>query len=205
MIFPIVWTEYTVTVNGRVHKRVPCEGCGVEYVYVLERESTGTAISPYSVPGGAEEVRLASAAEESVQQYLANDFDPVPCPVCGHYQKHMFPKLMETGCLWGVVAPGLLLVAGGLSVVSTVFGAIGYLERPNDPALWRLIGSCAALATVGFLGAGLWAIRRAKVRNFDPNTEDQQTRIAKGQKRAVTRAQFEAGQQPSQGRTEASR
>src|SRR3954467_7751703 len=82
LVIPIViiWTEYTATVNGRVLKLVPCENCATEYVYVLERESSGTAICLYSVLGEDWENRLVSGAEEPLRQYLANDFDPVPCP-----------------------------------------------------------------------------------------------------------------------------
>lgn len=195
LVIPIVWTEYTATVNGRVLKLVPCEGCATEYVYMLERESSGTEVCLYSVLGEDGEKRLVSGVEDTLHQYLANDFDPIPCPACGHYQRYMFPKLFKTGCLWGVVAPVAVFVAGGVSAISTLLGAIDYLSQPGDQALWRLAGSCAALVVVGLIGTGLWAAQRAKVRNFDPNTEDQQIRIARGRKRAVTKAEFEAGQQ----------
>jgi hypothetical protein len=108
----------------------------------------------------------------------------------------MFPKLFETGCLGGVVAPVVVLVTGGVSAISALLRAIDYLGQPSDQALWRLAGSCAALVVAGLIGAGLWAVQRSRVRNFDPNNEDQQARIAKGRKRAVTKAQFEAGQRP---------
>jgi hypothetical protein len=195
VIIPIIWTEYTATVNGRLLKLVPCEDCGTEYVYVLERESTGSAICPYSVLGEDDQGRLVSSAEESVRQYLANDFDPVPCPVCGHYQRYMFPKLYEPRFLSSVVAPAAAFVVGGLAVVSAMFWGLTYLQRPDDRALWRLVATCAGLAVAGLGGFGLRALERARVRRFDPNVEDQMVRIARGRCRAVTRAEFEASQQ----------
>lgn len=192
----IVWTEYTATVNGQVLKLVPCENCATEYVYVLKRENTGTATSFYLGLDAEEQKQLVSNAEETLREYLANDFDPVPCPVCGHYQSYMFPKLMKTGCLWGVVAPVAVLVVGALSAVGVVVRAIEYFGRPGDQTLWRLAGPCTGLGVAGLIGAGLWAAQRARVRNFDPNTEDQQARVERGRKRAVTKSQLEAGEQP---------
>ena len=40
-------------------------------------------------------------------------------------------------------------------------------------------------------GLVLAAVKRARIRDFDPNAEDQQTRIAVGRSRALTRAEFE--------------
>jgi hypothetical protein len=196
LVIPIVWTEYTATVNGRVLKLVPCEYCTTEYVYVLERESKGTARCPYSVLSEDGQARLVSCAEESLQQYLANDFDPVPCPVCGNYQRFMFPKLMQAGCL-SMVATAVVLLAGGLSVVGVMLQAVDYLDRPSDQALWRLAGAFAVLAVIGLIGAGLWATRRAQVRKFDPNAKNKQARIALGRSRAVTRVEFESGHRPT--------
>ena len=190
-MIPVIWAEYTATVNGTVLKLVPCENCQTEYVYVLERESTGSTACLYSVLGEEGEKRLVSDQEESVQQYLENDFDPVPCPACGHYQRYMFPKLYESGCLWGVAAPMAVFAAVGLSVLSLAVRLVAYLGEPDDQALWRLAGPCVALAVTGVIGVGFWALQRAKVRNFDPNTEDQEARIAKGRERAVTKSEFE--------------
>jgi hypothetical protein len=42
------------------------------------------------------------------------------------------------------------------------------------------------------VGLGLWIVNRFKVRHFNPNAQDQQSRIAIGRNRAVTRAEFES-------------
>ncbi len=193
----VVWTNYTATLNGRVLKLVPCENCSTEYVYVLEREATGVGTSVYGLTDEAARDNAASSAEEALRDYLANDFDPVPCPACGHYQRYMFPKLLDTRSPWTLVATLAVLAAGGLSAVSAMYWGITYLQQPSEHALWRLGGACAVLAAVGLIGAGLSAAQRARVRRFDPNTEDRQARIEKGRSRAVTRAEFEAGRRPA--------
>jgi hypothetical protein len=198
-VIPVVvfWTNYTATVNGRVLKLVPCENCSTEYVYVLEREGTGVGTSVYKLHDDSARTHAESAAEETLRDYLANDFDPVPCPACGHYQRYMFPKLLETRSQWTLVATLAILVAVGLSAISAVYWGIHYLEQPGDRALWRLGVACSALAIIGLIAAGLSAAQRARARRFDPNAEDQRARIEKGRDRAVTRAEFEAAQRPS--------
>ena len=191
---PIVWTKYTATVRGRVLKLVPCENCSTEYVYVLEREGEGVGISVYLLNEGGAEDHAASAAGETLQQYLENDFDPVPCPVCGRYQPYMFPKLYDGGSTWILITKLLAIVAVCLSAVSAAYWAIVYLQRPGDHALVRLAVTSALLAVFGLFAFGLGSVERSQAQRFDPNTEDQRARIEKGRSRAVTRAEFEAQQ-----------
>jgi hypothetical protein len=191
-VIPIFWVEHTATVNGRVLKLVPCENCSIEYVYVLEREGTGFAVSPYALYNEEARDYAASSADDTLQQYLANDFDPVPCPACGHYQQYMFPKLIETHSPWGAAAKVAVLMVVCLSAVTALYWGANYAQRPGDRALTRLVAAGSVLAVAGVAGVGLWALERARVRSFDPNTEDQAARIARGRSRAVTRAEFEA-------------
>jgi cell division protein FtsB len=53
----------------------------------------------------------------------------------------------------------------------------------------------STLLLLSLIGFGLWLGKKARIRRFDPNLEDQQARIAKGRSRAVTRAEFERMQQ----------
>jgi hypothetical protein len=200
-VVPIVvfWTNYTATVNGRVLKLVPCEDCGTVYVYVLEREGTGAGTSVYLLNDEGAQRNAVSSAGEALRDYLANDFDPVPCPACGHYQRFMFPKLIETRSAWAPVAAVAVLAAGGLAAVTALYTTIGYLDRPNDRDLWRLAVAWPVLAVVAGVGYWLSAVQRARVRNFDPNGEDRDARIEKGRARALTRAEFETMQQQKPG------
>src|SRR5262245_34352091 len=128
---PIVvfWTNYTATVRGRVLKLVPCENCGTEYVYVLEREGVGAGTSVYGLHDDTAQQNAESGAQEALGQYLTNDFDPVPCPACGHYQAFMFPKLIETRSPWPVAAALAALVVGLPAFVCVMYWGINYIER----------------------------------------------------------------------------
>jgi len=195
-MIPVVvfWTKYTATLNSRVLKLVPCENCSTEYVYVLEREGTGVGTSVYALNDEGARDNAAAAADESLREYLANDFDPVPCPVCGHYQRYMFPKLYETKSLWGPVAKLVALALGCLDAIGALYWGVAYLQQPNDQA-WRwMVVTWSLLAVLCLTGLGLAAIERSRVRRFDPNSEDQQGRILRGRSRAKTRAEFEAAQ-----------
>jgi len=169
---PIVvyWTNYTATVQGRVAKLVPCENCRTEYVYVLEREGVGAGACVYgiSVHGLNEDPadHAVAGAREGLQQYLENDFDPVPCPTCGHYQRFMFAKLMETRSLWPVLATMATLAVVLMSLISAVYWGINYLGQPSDHALLRLGVAASVLTVAGLIAARLSAVQRNRPRNF---------------------------------------
>ena len=195
----VTWTVYTATLNGRVFKLVPCENCATEYVYVLEREGVGCGTSVYMLNDEAAQKQAATGAKESLQSYLENDFDPVPCPVCGHYQRFMFPKLYDGGSSWIQLAYPVLLFMGCLGAVCAAYWGIAYAQQPGDRALPRLAVTLALLAVLVMIGMWIRAVERSRARRFDPNTEDQQARIAKGRSRAVTRAEFDAARLREQG------
>jgi hypothetical protein len=191
---PVVWTNYTATASGRVVKLVPCEHCSTEYVYVLERQGEGAGTSFYLMNEGGAQVHAADAAQDTLRQYLENDFDPVPCPVCGHSQRYMFPKLY-TGSPSIQLARLAVLVLGCVAALGALYWTITYAERAGERTLARMVANWSLLGTLGLIGVGLGAVERAKARRFDPNLEDQQARIEKGRVRAITRAEFEAAQQ----------
>ncbi len=195
----VAWTEYTATLQGRVYKLVPCENCATEYVYVLEREGVGCGTSLYMLTDDTAQKQAATGAEESLQSYLENDFDPVPCPVCGHYQRFMFPKLYDGGSSWTQLAHPVLLFVGCLGAVCAAYWGIAYAQQPGDRALTRLAVTLALLAILAMIGIGVRVVERSQASRFDPNTEDQQARIEKGRSRAVTRAEFDAARLREQG------
>ena len=193
-MIPIVvfWTEYTANVHGRVMKLVPCENCSTEYVYELERDCTGVGTSVYGLTDDSAQDHAKSAAADTLQSYLENDFDAVPCPACGHYQKYMFPKLLETKSLWGPLSSLVVLLIGCLAGGAILYWIIAYLRGPSDYALHRIIAAVSVLLVVCPIGISLLLINRSRIRRFDPNlVESQDDRLEKGRKRAVTKLQFE--------------
>ncbi|HTU18174.1 MAG TPA: hypothetical protein VMG10_08925 [Gemmataceae bacterium] len=189
----IFWTKYTATLNGRVLKLVPCESCSTEYVYFLDREGTGVGTSVYGLNAEGAQDNAASAAEESLREYLENDFDPVPCPVCGHYQRHMFPKLYAPP-VWLPVVRLAAVVGGSVAAVAALYETLTYLQRLGGDTLRRMTAAWAVVAAFVLLVVGLGAVEQSRSRRFDPNAGDRQARMAEGRRRAFTRAEFEAAQ-----------
>jgi hypothetical protein len=111
----------------------------------------------------------------------------------------MFPKLLETKSLWGPAIMLVVLLLGCLDVVSALYWSVAYLQHPNDQALGKMILMWSILLPLCLIGFGLWLVKKAHIRRFDPNLEDQQARITKGRSRAVTRAEFEKAQQGERG------
>jgi hypothetical protein len=188
---PVFWTKYTATTSGSVVKIVPCEDCSTEYVYILERDASGVGTSVYMLNEEGAADHATSAAQDTLKSVLENDFDPVPCPACGHYQQYMFPKLLETKTLWGPALVLLVLLVGCLDTVIALYWTVTYLQRPSDQAFGRMVITWSILVFVCFIGLGLSLANQYRIRRFDPNLEDRQERITKGRSRAITRMEFE--------------
>ena len=198
ILIPIVWTNYTFATNGRVLKLVPCENCSVEYIYVLEREGEGSGTSFYMLNDDGARTDAVSSAHDALSQYLENDFDPIPCPACGHYQRHMHPKLYVPAA-WQQGAQLAVLAASVVCAVIALYCTFTYLLRLSNQLLWRMIAAWVVLAVLGLLSARLRMVERSRAQRFDPNTGDREARIKKGRSRAVTRSEFEAQQQERAG------
>jgi hypothetical protein len=191
---PLVWLKnYTTTLQGQSLKFVPCEGCSTEYVYLMQREGTGVGTSLYSLNNKGAAEHAKSAAKDTLASILENDFDPVPCPACGHYQRYMFPKMQESKRMPVLIGRLALIGCSCVALLATVRFSIDYLNNGDDQSFWNMIASCAALLVLILLGLSLWIL--SKRRPFNPNLQDQQARIALGQSRAVTRAEFDKSQQ----------
>ena len=165
-MIPVVvyWTEYTATRNGQVFKFVPCEECSTEYVYVLERECVGLGTSFYSLNEEGAAEHAVSAADDTLKQSLENDFDAVPCPHCGHYQRFMFPKLYETKSPWGLAARFIVVVAGCFAAIAATFRSIGYVQQPSEHAFGKMVGGWTVLVVLALIGFVLFMLERSKVR-----------------------------------------
>jgi hypothetical protein len=176
---------------------VLCENCSTEYVYLLRREATGTGTSIYNLNNDGAENNAVSTANETIRYILENDFDPVPCPACGYYQRYMFPKLVETKGNWLRPAMLLVLLFGCLSGVLAIHRTIRYLQHSTGEGLREMLVAYSMLLSLCFVGLALSITNRIRTRRFDPNREDQHTRIAIGRSRALTRTEFEKAQAES--------
>jgi hypothetical protein len=206
MFIPIIWKSFWAMARGSTAKVVACESCSTEYVYVMKREGEGTGTSPYWLDNEGAAARAQEAAAEMLKALLDKDYDPVPCPACGHYQRYMFPKLLEedemktqaVGTGIGVLI--LVAILGGcLTFAITLYCSIAYLLDPNDHDFKNMVTAWSVLLPLALIGLVLLIVRRNRIRRFDPNQADQQARIAIGRSRAITRAGFDVAQRGAGG------
>ena len=129
---------------------------------------------------------------------LQNDFDPVPCPLCGHYQRTMFPKLLGNTGLWARLVLLAAIVLGCLATVNAVYLSISYLLHPAGDGFGSLVTAWSVLLLLGVTGFGLSIVDKVLIRRFNPNVGDPHARIAIGRSRAITREEFEKAQ-PAEG------
>jgi hypothetical protein len=181
--------------QGSALKVVRCENCSTEYVYVLERQGMGAGVSMYMLNNEGAAENATSGARESLTSALENDFDPVPCPACGHYQRYMFPKLAEGKWPGLQVLMFLVLLCGCLTAAIALYCSAAYLLGPDDHQFRNMVRAWSVLLSLCAAGLGLSLIRRSRLRHFDPNLQDQEARFALARSRAVIRAEFEQARQ----------
>jgi hypothetical protein len=87
--------QHTATEFGKVEKVVHCEKCSSEYKYTMFRvrqASTG--------PLSAASQEASQRAAARLQQALEKGVDPIPCPVCGHFQTDMVREARRRHLQW---------------------------------------------------------------------------------------------------------
>src|SRR5262245_5146455 len=188
---PIYWTQYQTTMRGRALKSVTCENCLTEYLYMMERQSEGFGTSVYAIGDAEAEANAISAAQEILTSVLEKDYDLIPCPECGSFQRHMFPKLRESKWIWIQVLMIAVILIGAVDAVGVLYWAVSYLLEPSHHGISRLVMDLSILLPVCVAVIGLAFLKKYKIRKFNPNLGDPQMRIALGRSRAVTRSEYE--------------
>ncbi len=193
---PIIWSTHSAIIRGSIVKFVRCENCSTEYLYLMEREGTGMGTSLYLLNEQGAANRAGEAAKEMLKAILEKDFDAVPCPVCGHYQRYMFSKLerhevQQPKGLWGQALLLAGIAAGSLAGVVALRSTLAYALGPNKHDLWNSLAAWSVVLLGCLLGFGPSVVRRYRSGRCNPNSGDPQVRIAMGQTRAVTREEYE--------------
>jgi Zn ribbon nucleic-acid-binding protein len=191
-----IGTSYTATMKGSVLKLVACEECDAEYVYTLRRRAKGHGFSPLFFNQAGAQAQALQGAQTALQERLEHEVDEVPCPKCGHIQKHMFPMARKRYRRWMLVL-GVWL-AGVSAAIILLFGLINYMFAPFGPPvpspLFTLVG------IPGLLGLTLITAKVILASQYNPNLEDEEDRIRRGRKRASLRAEEERTKGRGRGR-----
>jgi hypothetical protein len=176
----ISWVDFSSRLQGKVAKEVACTGCGEHYVYILEREASGSGTSLYGLDNSGAQERALSSAAAKLDDYLRNDFEIVPCPNCGTYQPEMVASLKRSHKMWiWTLGAGLMLLAGIVGLVTLFFMISGSLS-----------GGTIAAAVVVVLGLTMTALCLFRVHRdfgeqYDPNAGDAEPRKEIGRSLAI--------------------
>jgi hypothetical protein len=190
-----VGKTHTHTATGLAAKSVPCEGCGTEYAYAVERSANGLLFA-----NGEELARRAAAeAERALEKALERAVDPVPCPVCGWYQEHMLPSVRRAYARgWFVAGAGVTVAVLPLAVVGGFLNDRRF-QPPHVP--WPLFLTLLGVAFA--IGLALAVTKYVLAASFDPNAPARlPDNAAVGRTRACTRTEFETNYVRSHSATE---
>src|SRR5262249_10941078 len=130
------------TAWGSNVKFVTCACCGRHFCYRMSRAVTD---------------RHRERAEARIREMLQFEYDPIPCPSCGHYHPEM-TRLLKRRYLPALRLAGIVLLALGTVAFAAAFGF--------GVAAWPFV---AALPATGLMLVLLWL---GLVRRFDPNAAD---------------------------------
>jgi hypothetical protein len=192
--------RHTASILGRAPKIVSCEGCSTEYVYIIERESTGSEYStgfmgvmPFFSDNRSAKTRVEASAKEGLKGLLEEEFDAVPCPLCGHYQKHMFAKLEPPKSDWHSTWMLVTIVVGLLALLPALKYTLQFFDAQGNSGHFEMLAFWGAFLAMVLAYAGLSRLDQRRISRFNPNTAaDQDARIAIGKSRAITKVEYDA-------------
>jgi hypothetical protein len=170
--------EARVTDRGEIRKEVECEACGCEYVYQLCRAAQGRAT-------GGDYFTAAHRARENLSHALETGCDPVPCPVCGWYQRQMVRRARQLKYR-GLFQVSLVLLCLGaiLFVLGMVISGCLASVRAAQPSAAFLPLAILAGAALG-AALALQVLKFMLCRRYDPNAEDVESRKQLGRSQAL--------------------
>jgi hypothetical protein len=159
--------HYLATAQEIIWKIVPCERCSATYGYRLEVTGTGFGSSTLFLNTEGAKRDAALAAQANLLLKAESSVAPVPCPLCGWYQRSMVRSLHRNKIHWTQIVGGILLACAPSPLL---------LE---NPLAW-LPATVLAVSGGGLLVAG-WFI----VRSMDPNAGNPEPRKELGRSLAV--------------------
>jgi hypothetical protein len=186
------------TADGTAFKHARCEECDFEYVYLLWRRAQAPAWG-FLVP---DHEGARNKARENLRRLLLRACEPVPCPVCGRYQRNMVRRARQlkyrsllTASLVSFLAACILVVP--LMICGFVLENAAKAQGGPAPTAWWVYVVCS-LAFVAWGAAAaaaplLLILRLVLPWFYDPNAAAVESRIALGRSLAVSWEAFDAG------------
>jgi hypothetical protein len=170
--------QFTAEVEAAAVRLVVCEECDTEYVYQLQRSATGYGNSLLHLDNAGAKRRAKRKAQAALSEKMKYACEVIPCPECGHVQRHMFRKARFDRA----ARVGLIAIPTVLLMILMLF--VGEYTRLGNFAY-----ALAGLSCLATLGVGLTTILVNA--NHNPNRRPEALRVALGRERSVFRREFE--------------
>src|SRR4051794_26888946 len=118
----LLQASYVSRATGTRAVPVECALCGRKFSYLLKRTAFASCSQLVSITDH-EKKGTDARAQAWLQQRLAREFDPVPCPGCGDYQPEM-AKQLKAGRWRGLLKyQKVLLSLGVVAALGSAFMA----------------------------------------------------------------------------------
>jgi hypothetical protein len=182
--------RYTSTVKGSIPKVVQCEQCNQGYVYMLQRSASGEGSSPYFLDNAGAQERAQDRARATLISNLQHGIDEVPCPHCGHVQKHMFERGRTVKYGWMRTAVIVLSIFATAVLFVTALFTVLLDSKASRDAVIAVLAFWGVFGVLFFVVLGIHLLRKKLCANYNPNARPVEERIARGRKVAIPLEEF---------------
>jgi hypothetical protein len=154
----------------------------------MERLIKDEAYSPFFIAAGWFERLAQQSADKRLSRALANECDPIPCPSCGWYQSHMFPRIRKLYHRWMFYVGIAFLIGSFASIVLYVIWKRSiFPTAPESFAILEMV--IFGLASCGLL---FIVVRWGMARSYDANAIDVPVRLEHAKQHAVAKAVYDS-------------
>ena len=186
LVVPVRWT-------GNATRVILCRWCLGMYGYQMIRTVTAYGWAPFLIGRTRATRRAKLTAVRRVRRRLAEEPEPVPCPVCGRFQPDAYAAVRSTRYRWFRPVEG---VAVAVSLLLPIYMFAGLVQLvawagefdPGDPKRAGLIGTLFILSfpLAAAPWFGVYATRKFLQSRFHPNRDiPDDDRLALAWSRAV--------------------
>jgi hypothetical protein len=170
--------QHSADVEQSTVRLVTCEQCDTDYVYQLTRSGQGYANSLYGLDNAGAKRRAKRQAKDQLARRMQLACEVVPCPECGHVQRHMFRKARSDRAFLVGLVPMATTV---LTVASFVIGLSVWNGR-----VWYLLGVVFLLASLIGLVVTVFVYGM-----YNPDRKSRDARLRLAEEKAMPRKEFE--------------
>ena len=183
---------YTAKAGGMVWKLVGCEHCNTLFAYQMQRWAKGGAVSVFFLNNQGAQERASDLAQQKLLKMLETDFNVLPCPTCGKYQRYMYWRIQgkQWGGLqgWGALC---FILALPIAIVGYLF-SISSSYNANRDIPWMMRNCYITAGTLCGLGFALMVLSGILGARHDPNNAAEHgNRMGEAKARTISGAELE--------------